>query len=427
MTVTGTTWKHKLMSARSLLYVVIVSEHNLAELRACVHFQPQSIWLITSDRMIKSAQRLNRILEKKLPNSRLEILGHSPEQPLKGEFMAEVGVWVMQYLQPRLQQQNHSDCILNMTGGTKALSFVLTQAYPWQELHYQPFQDSEAYLERLQLLSPQSPQSLARVDLSAAAISPVENALLYVQDAKPHSRNPISDHPDSLALALLLLEAQQANRHSLSVANFWGKITPLLNQIWQVKYPKEQPYVACELPAQLREHPNFIQFIARINQLHAKKPAIVLTETGMKIATKQNHSLEHWRKWVEGGWFEQLVAHWLAEAGIESQNMVVNVQLIPEDNEQGQETDILLQHRNSLYVLELKADLPETKTVAEFENQITSLSSALGKVKKVLVLAPAVKNRLTDEQWTFFEARCQSKQVKLCCPFSVDDIKQLLR
>ena len=200
------------MSARSLLYVVIVSEHNLAELRACVHFQPQSIWLITSDRMIKSAQRLHRILEKKLPHSRLEILGHSSELPLKGEFMAEVGVWVTQYLQPRLQQQNHSDCILNMTGGTKALSFVLTQAHPWQELHYQPFQDSEAYLERLQLLSPQSPQSLARVDLSAAAISPVENALLYVQDAKHHSRNPISDHPDSLALALLLLEAQQANR-----------------------------------------------------------------------------------------------------------------------------------------------------------------------------------------------------------------------
>ena len=65
-------------------------------------------WLITSDRMIKSAQRLHRILEKKLPNSRLEILGHSPEQPLKGEFMAEVGVWVTQCLQPRLQQQNHS-------------------------------------------------------------------------------------------------------------------------------------------------------------------------------------------------------------------------------------------------------------------------------------------------------------------------------
>ena len=106
MTVTGITWKHKLMSARSLLYVVIVSEHNLAELRACVHFQPQSIWLITSDRMIKSAQRLHRILEKKLPHSRLEILGHSSELPLKGEFMAEVGVWVTQYLQPRLQQQN---------------------------------------------------------------------------------------------------------------------------------------------------------------------------------------------------------------------------------------------------------------------------------------------------------------------------------
>jgi hypothetical protein len=230
-----------------------------------------------------------------------------------------------------------------------------------------------------------------------------------------------------LALALLRLEAQQANRHSLSAANFWGNITPLLDQVWQIKYPKEQPYVACELPEQLREHPNFIQFITRINQLNAKKPAIVLTNTGVEIATKQNNLLEYWRKWVEGGWFEQLVAHWLAEAGIESHNMVVNVQLSPEDNKQGQEADILLQHRNSLYVLELKADLPETKTVAEFENQITSLSSALGKVKKVLVLAPAVKNRLTDEQWTLFDARCQSKQVSLCCPFSADDIKQLLR
>lgn len=414
-------------SIRPLLYVIIVSEHNLAELRACIYFQPQSIWLITSARMAKPAQRLQRILDKKLPNSCLEILGNGPEQPLKGEFMEEVSAWVTECLQSRLQQQDNSDCILNMTGGTKALSFVLTRAYAWQELHYQPFQDSEAYLERLQLLAPQSPQSVARVDLSAATISPVDNALLYFQEVIPHSRNPISEHKDSLALALLRLEAQQSNLHLPLTANFWEAITPLLNNVWQVKYPKERPYIACELPAQLIKNPDFIQFIARINQLNPKKLALVLTEAGVEIATKQNNQLKHWRQWVEGGWFEQLVAHWLIEAGIESHNMAINVQLILEDNKQGQEADILFQHRNSLYVLELKADLPKTKTVAELENQITSLSAALGKVKKVLVLAPAVKKHLTEEQWRFFEARCQSKHVRLCCPFSIDDIQHLLR
>jgi hypothetical protein len=43
---------------------------------------------------------------------------------------------------------------------------------------------------------------------------------------------------------------------------------------------------------------------------------------------------------------------------MESHNIAINVQLILEDNKQGQEADILFQHRNSLYVLELKADLP---------------------------------------------------------------------
>ena len=53
------------------LYVIIVSEHNVAELRACLHLKPIRIWLIVTQRMRKQAARLRCVLAIKLPDSQI--------------------------------------------------------------------------------------------------------------------------------------------------------------------------------------------------------------------------------------------------------------------------------------------------------------------------------------------------------------------
>jgi hypothetical protein len=89
------------------------------------------------------------------------------------------------------------------------------------------------------------------------------------------------------------------------------------------------------------------------------------------------------------------------------------VQLSNQIDPQGQETDTLLQYKNKLYIIEIKADIPLNKTLGDMENQLTSLAMRLGKIENVLILSPAIRRRYNDEQWLRFELRCKNKNVRL--------------
>ena len=130
---------------------------------------------------------------------------------------------------------------------------------------------------------------------------------------------------------------------------------------------------------------------------------------------------------MSGDWCEQLIEHWLTtEYHIKPEYILTNVQLSNKTDPQGQESDTLLQFNNKLYVIEIKADIPKSKKLAEIESQLTSLSGQLGKVENVLIVSPMLKDRYSNEQWLNFELRCKNKNVKLVVVATKQDLGVIL-
>jgi hypothetical protein len=394
------------------LYVLIVSDHNLAELRACLYYKPRHIWLVASQRMQQPAERLSKVLQAQCPSAQLEILQALPNVPFGGNTLEETATWLNRVFTPKIMQFNEKVkhyCVLNMTGGTKTLSYLLTRVYDWQEIHYQPFFGNKVPLERF-CLSAQDLEILPNIDLACVTISPKDNALLYMDFVRSHTPNSIRKHPNSLELALSRLEYSQE----------WKKITDLLEQGWQQNETSKFVSVTCsqEINAE------FIMLLNRV--IESKSAPIGLNQQTLTFPSIHHKAYKEWRKWVSGDWYEQLTEHWLTtEYHIKPEHILTNVQLSNKTDPQGQESDTLLQYNNKLYVIEIKADIPKYKTLGEMESQLTSLSGQLGKVEKVLIVSPMLKAKYSNEQWLSFKLRCKGKNVKLLTVGTKEDLKEL--
>ena len=393
------------------LYVLIVSDHNLAELRACLYYKPRYIWLVASQRMQQPAQRLCKVLKQQFAPEQLDILQAMPHIPFDGNTLQEIDNWIKHVFAPKIKQFNSAaqqQCVLNMTGGTKTLSYLLTRAYAWHQIHYQPF-GNRVPLERF-CLSAQGLEILPYIDLANVTISPKDNALLYMDFVHSHTANPIRKHATSLQVALSRLEQSQE----------WKRITDLLEEGWLQSSTAKFVSIACSQAINT-------ELICLLNSVSAHQHAALTLDNNVLTMPSVNHkSFQKWRKWVSGDWYEQLIEHWLIhDYQINPKDILTNVQLSNTTDPQGQESDTLLQYNNKLYVIEIKADIPQFKTLGEMESQLTSLSGQLGKVENVLIVSPMLKAKYSNEQWLGFELRCKGKNVKLLTVGKKEDLKPL--
>jgi len=75
--------------------------------------------------------------------------------------------------------------------------------------------------------------------------------------------------------------------------------------------------------------------------------------------------------------------------------------------------------------LRSRIQAPDTKA-SDMEKQISSLAGRLGKVNKVLLLAPSLMHSLQqDNRWDGFKLRCSSNNVQSV--ISQLDLQKLLR
>ena len=417
-------------------YVVLVSDHNLAELRACLYFKPHHVWLIATQRMQVEAQRFRQVLQSKLPQTDIHQIGDSAQMSLQGERANEVAAWLSASFALYTASWSDQRVALNVTGGTKILSMLISQAYPWDELHYQPFQShaAQVWLDRLQRDADGQMQLQEPLDLTSQHVELTDAMRLYVNRLNQHTPNPIFKHPHSLALAQLRLDAQSMQQATLD--NPWPALTSIFNRIWY-ENPTDQPQVHVEWSSLALDKNVLQDFCRRLNQLVAENEASAVLswdEHGLNIPSlkflhkpaKTNHA---WQKWVSGDWYEQLIQQWLLDIGFNRQQWQAGVQLAKGES-QGQETDILLMHRQQVHVLEIKSDLPQGKTLGEFEAQLSSSSEGLGKVTKVLIVSPHIKNRAshpTNNRWLEFEKRCRDARVQLMVASCAEDLKKELK
>ena len=146
--------------------------------------------------------------------------------------------------------------------------------------------------------------------------------------------------------------------------------------------------------------------------LHADDMCITLP--GNK-SSKPRKSYQYLREWISGDWLEQLVRHWLEQAGIPDAAMACNITCAEQDASGSQrEADLLIHYRHVTSLIEIKAGLPPNKAAAELENQLSSLGTRFGKTRKVLFLGPqALRAMRAQRRSQDFWLRCQANQVTL--------------
>lgn len=388
-------------------YVLMVSQHNIAEFRECIFLQPKNIYLITTSKMLKPAERLEKQLKEKLSASSIHIL---QKDDFKGINSAEINNWIEKEFLPITQQWESKNAILNMTGGTKILSSLLLQCYDWQEVHYVPHNSENKSLEiecftiENSILSYKQPIEINDI------LPPITAIALYADNIKSIDENLCRKSDDSLKLAMMRLEAQMMD--DVSSDNPFSAITPILNKIWHSdNTTKEKEELITWQTFNLDK--NIIKsFFERLDNLN-NKSILKYTNDGIYIPTKRhsNKAVKNWIKWIEGDWFEQLVYHWLIEIGISKNAIATSVDIKRNTDDNSGETDLLLFYNQNVCFLETKADKNPTQSFADFERQLTSQAQDLGLVQKYLVLTPIIKKQAKLEQWEAFERLCQSRRV----------------
>lgn len=408
-------------------YFIILSEHNIAEYRACLHLQPQNVHLIVTDWVAgKNAHtRFKNTLEQSEQfHGKIHELGLQSGGKLFGERTKEIQNWLKTVFKAYCAEHRiANNAILNITGGTKILSQMLAaQTGIWQELHYQAFQRSSNQIH-IDRLNPDNLAFLGEIILPNR-FSLRDGLKLYADEIKKHSPNPIAKHPDSLPLAQMRFAAQSMKQPESG--NLFPAIVSTLENAWAQKYPKGQEEILLEWqkfePARPDELKPFLEKLINLIDLQGQ---IRLDEKGLILPVKYNKkTLNYWRKWISGDWFEQLIYTWFKENGVKDEELETGLQLIQGES-QGNETDILLFHKNQLIFCELKSDLSSESKLADPLRQVIDQSHNMGKVRRVLILSPVIKDNAKPQQWMEFERNCAAKNIQIIIADDKESLKIL--
>lgn len=408
-------------------YFIILSEHNIAEYRACLHLQPQNVHLIVTDWVAgKNAHtRFKNTLEQSEQfHGKIHELGLQSGGKLFGERTKEIQNWLKTVFKAYCAEHRiANNAILNITGGTKILSQMLAaQTGIWQELHYQAFQRSSNQIH-IDRLNPDNLAFLGEIVLPNR-FSLRDGLKLYADEIGEHSPNPITKHPDSLPLAHMRFAAQSMQQPENG--NLFPAIIPVLKEAWTKKYPEDQKEILLEWQKFEPARPNELKpFLERLINLIDPQDRIRLDEKGLILPAKYNNkNLNYWKKWISGDWFEQLICTWFKENGIKDEELETGLQLIQGES-QGNETDILLFRKNQLIFCELKSDLSSESKLADPLRQVIDQSLNMGKVRRVLILSPIIQANAGWQKWTAFERNCAAKNIQIIIADDKESLKIL--
>ena len=144
-----------------------------------------------------------------------------------------------------------------------------------------------------------------------------------------------------------------------------------MEEAWTEKYPENQKEILLEWQKfELAQPDELKPFLERLINLIDPQDRIHLDEEGLILPVKYNNKTpKYWRKWISGDWFEQLIYTWFKENGVKDENLETGLQIRQEES-QGNETDILLFHKNQLIFCELKSDLSSQSNLADPLRQV---------------------------------------------------------
>jgi hypothetical protein len=398
-----------------LCYVCVVSDFTLPNFEACLLRRPRRIALIVSDpgKLREAAVRLKKQLEGELPETVVDILTGQPGAPLQGDNLIENQHWTRTRLLPWLTQAGLPPAKhLNFTGGTKTMTAVLLDAYPWDGFDYTA--NGQLEIQTLQRRRDGDSHGFIETARSpVASASPLQVARLYAEAAACDPLNRLArTHPEAtLALARRMWAAQQDNEPALA------QVLAAFDRVWSNSeaYPAKQ--VELSWPAFLGQAAPEREQLGWLNAFSALAPdeTFRLGPDGVSIpGNKCKGNARALRDWIGGIWLEQLGHAWLLEAGLKDDWIARNIHAgVDEKNSSTQrEADLLIHHRNTTLLIEAKAGLPDGTPPRQMLQQLTSLGDLFGRTRKGLLMSPALCRQLEDRRkWDAFMDSCAAQSV----------------
>lgn len=425
-------------------YVVIVSNHNIAELRACLFFRPKLIHMIVTKSMTKQAERFAATLQKN--GLKFAIVGQDPNlvdfcqiitSGLTGDRFDEIHQWIESVFQPYTVKwcSDNQVAVLNMSGGTKTLSLQLLQSFQWSQVHYMPFLSNaeELPLEVLRFGENGLVVSEDAYDIGGK-FDILDGLRLYCDLVKESTQPSFSDEELCLMIANQRLEAQ-INPNLLREDNLFPQITPVLEKLWykdRIKAPvfvvwdEFRPSNGQQISFDFEKSMyKFIKWLYKLMPIDIAQQ-LDIDEKGVFLPPF-NKKFKPWCQWIGGGWFEFLIQTWAKDMGVPRYQWRANVyfERTAGDN---QEVDFLLLKNNQLHFIEIKTDIPDQNSLKKYIEQVLRQSDSVGFVKRCIVFSPAIKHR-TEEykaQWQHFEQLCAAKRIDIKIAFQPSDLQSLL-
>lgn len=400
------------------IYTAIVSDHNLPNLLAILHSEPERVLLVVTPRFEKQAQRLKKQIERQLTFTEVTVL---PHENLSGESMQEMVNWIKNVMQPLFKKHSKNRWVLNATGGTKIMPMALETARCWDEVHYKAMNDQ--LMQRWKFGS--EGQRFILKSQALEEIKPLEALSLYTGFQEQHA-NRINAHSSAVTVAQQIWDAydQQLTNYDCVLH---VDLSVRLNEIWSHTNKHLEREVKIPWTNFKNSKTELIPWLQRLSELTdpTKEPVLHWDDSGVYAPGNKLNSSSldkmrtDWKKWISGFWLETLIGHWFDEFHHEVGRSIAI------DN-QKRELDFVFLVKNALCLMEAKSAPPPNKPLGDIIQQIKSVTE-VGKLKQYLFISPYFE-KVPDnspQKMQNFEENCRLNNINILR--SRDDLYKILK
>ena len=383
-------------------YIVIISDHNITETFACLHFRPKRVITVATKAFKKQSIRFQEVLKKKLPGIQFY---DTDTDGLIGESFYETTAWIPNNLTPHFCPQHKQ--VLNVTGGTKALSIALEKGINWFQVHYRSWNSRSIEIWEYAQSTRELKQNLLQdqkfiepVGILIEEFSVDDACLLYLDRIE---KDKTLYFKPEFPIAIQTMEAmwacldQPEHPHSI--------IAKQLALHWYEKSKDETIDEWALLPWESVLSPTISKaaMSSWCNSLAAICDDILkIEDSGLRVRLKFNKNITiskkeakrafDQQKWLISTWLEDLVYHWLNDAGIPANHLHTGMYIkTDKESEQSQgserELDICLFYHQAIYIIEIKAGFKSRNDYKEAIRQLASITAIIG-AKRILFLGP---------------------------------------
>jgi hypothetical protein len=305
--------------------------------------------------------------------------------------------WLDLHLCPLLEaaQRQGLQLFANLTGSTKAAAIALKECWAWNELHY----TAEGTRARIEVLD--------RGVFSIAPLGLLEEARLLNVGIRADPEPWQGTDPLRLREAAETLYADYSHGAAASVLHGYDA---LLRELWFGARPAERlAAMGVSLAGNCASLPPgpLASFLAAVS---IGDPAVTVASAGgLCIPASKTH---RWSRFVSGGWWEFLVAAWIAEL---KRELVPHV-VIPREGARSDdlEADILVRCRTGeMRAIECKVQPPGRSGFMDMVKLLNDLSHRFGKTRGGFAISPAFWWQVDTQTRDAFAESCATRRIDI--------------